>query len=55
MKRKLICILLVAALLSSLLSCAFAETVSGDALSDDEQRALDYLGEQLAAPAAVLS
>jgi len=54
LKRKLICILLVAALLSSLLSCAFAETVSGDALSDDEQHALDYLGEQLAAPAAVL-
>jgi len=54
MKRKIICLLLAAALLSSLTSFAFAETVSGDALSSDEQRALDYLGEQLAAPAAVL-
>jgi len=54
MKKKMICLLLAAALLSSLLSCAFAETGSGDTLSEDEQRALDYLGAQLAAPAAVL-
>ena len=54
MMKRTVCILLIAALLSSLLSCAFAETVSADALSAEEQRALDYLGEQLAAPAAAL-
>ncbi|MBQ9009517.1 MAG: hypothetical protein IJ088_09335 [Clostridia bacterium] len=54
MERKWICFLLVTALLSSLLVGVFAESNTSAGLSADDQDALDYLGTQLAAPAAVL-
>ena len=54
MRRRIICFLLTLALLSSLLTCAFAEADASPALSADEQQNLDYLGNELAAPAAVL-
>ena len=54
MRRKIVCLFLTAVLLSSLLTCAFAETGGNSALSAADQQALDYLGNELAAPAEVL-
>ena len=54
MRRKIVCLFLTAVLLSSLLTCAFAETDGNSALSAADQQALDYLGNELAAPAEIL-
>ena len=54
MRRKIVCLFLTAVLLSSLLTCAFAETGGNSALSAADQQALDYLGNELAAPAEIL-
>ena len=54
MKRKSICLLLIAVLFSALVPCAFAETESRNTLSADEKRALHYLGKALEEPAGVL-
>ncbi len=54
MKKTCICFFLIAALLSSLLTCAFAEAGGAAVLSAEEQQALDYLGKELAEPAEVL-
>ena len=55
MKKTSICFFLIAALLSSLLTCAFAEAGGSAVLSAEEQQALDYLGKELAEPAEVHS